>query len=182
MLKKLSVLVAIGLVFLGFISSAKAEVCPPGATQVTVRGKIINNAVGSGTTLGSVHMILGEKGNQTTMKCGITGLAQNVYPAPGPHFIHTIVCDDQTTDEWSYSLPNETIHSQITLATSFESATFQTCPAGHLLNYFTEKSIPLAGSGRGVFYGVSGGEIWVTGEMQCSLAIDMDFQGYMSCP
>ncbi|MCW5600944.1 hypothetical protein [Nitrosomonas sp.] len=149
--------------------------CPENTRSVDVKGKIYNNAITLGSTLGTVHLVYGKN---EKIKCGILG-SGGVGQDGALSFIHTIVCDDK----FDTGINNEIIHSQLTLNTS-GSGVFQLCdsgnPEGGVYGAFYETSVPLFG--RGVFQNVAGGEISIEGSINCQFAVDMDFNGYICLP
>lgn len=156
--------------------SAQPISCADDETPTHVSGKIYNSAVQPGVTLGTVHLHLGaHKGEKHRMKCGILGQGAT-SPDGSANFIHTFVCDDQVI----HPVSGESYHSQLTLNTS-GFANFQACPAGYppgsAYGTFEETSVPLPGTGRGIFENVERGEIHIKGTLNCLFAIDMKFKG-----
>ncbi|MCO6434434.1 hypothetical protein [Nitrosomonas nitrosa] len=152
-----------------------SAVCPENTRSIDVTGKIYNNAVTLGTTLGTMHLVYGKN---EKLKCGILG-SGGAGQDGTLSFIHTIVCDDK----FDTGINNETIHSQLTLNTS-GSGVFQLCdsgnPEGGVYGVFNEASIPLFG--RGIFQNVAGGEILIEGSINCQFAVDMEFKGHVCLP
>ena len=151
--------------------AAQAVTCNDNEELTPVRGKIFNNAVQPGTTLGTVRLKLGEK----RMKCGILG--QGAVGNDGSiNFVHTLVCNDKVI----FPLTGDTIHSQVTLNTT-GFANVQACPEGFppgsTVGTFQETSVPIPGTGRGVFSDVERGEIQINGTINCLFTIDMSFSG-----
>ena len=186
--KKLAVLCAASAMLLGSTHPVSAEsdeqLCEDrGKTYTKVRGTILNNAVMPGTTLGTVHLRLGDKRNGLKMKCGLLGQDQSGIGDQGITFLHTFVCDDQITDTGS----GETLHSQLTVFTT-GSGDFMAClppfPAGAAYGSFHEVSTPVSGWGRGLFSGIleDEGEIRINGTINCLFAIDMEFEGWVCLP
>lgn len=176
---KRKLVIGVGLVMLSTLPIlAAAEVsCEADEVLTPVSGKILNNAVQPGTTLGTVALALGAK---TKLKCGILG-SGGAGPDGSINFVHTFVCDDQVT-----VAPGLAVHSQLTLNTS-GTASAQACntqyfPPGSTTGTFSETSTPIAGTGRGVFTGVERGEIHVDGTINCLFAIDMKFSGSVCLP
>lgn len=163
-----------GLVLLLGMTPALAQSvnCAADEVLVPVKGKIFNNALQPGTTLGTVHMTLGHR---QKMKCGLLGQG-GAGPDGSVNFIHTIVCDD----EIPHPFTGEIMHSQLTLNTS-GLGNFQACPQdyppGAASGSFQETSTPVAGMGRGIFTGVERGELQIEGEVNCLFTIDMKFKG-----
>ena len=137
---------------------------------VPITGKIFNNALGPGSTLGTAHIKL----DKEKFKCGIQGVGKNFNPDDpndiGPlNFDHTIVCDDDVGDA-------DPVHSQLLWDTSgYPTAELEDCGYGLTSFSFYEESRPVNGTGK--FAGVTGGQITVEGTLFCSLAIDMEFSG-----
>jgi hypothetical protein len=158
-----------------------APACPSNSSPMTMEGKIFNNAISPGTTLGTVALNLG---NGSKLKCGIMGSGGIGADGTTINFIHNLVCDDSvsvTTDTGR----TETVHSQITLNTSGMSV-LQACmpgtPQAGAYGTFTETSVPVPMSGRGIFQGVTGGSIITNGTINCQFALDMKFQGQVCIP
>jgi len=158
-----------------------APACPSNTSPMTMQGKIFNNAISPGTTLGIVALNLG---NGSSLKCGIMGSGGIGADGTTINFIHNLVCDDSvsvTTDTGR----TETVHSQITLNTSGMSV-LQACvpgtPQAGAYGTFTETSVPVPMSGRGIFQGVTGGSIITNGTINCQFALDMKFQGQVCMP
>jgi hypothetical protein len=138
-----------------------------------IKGKIFNNALGPGSTLGVAHASF--RGNK--FKCGLRGDGKNQDPNDpndiGPlNFNHTLVCDDDAGG----NLP---VHSQLVFDTSgYPTAAPVDCGFANLQSFpFIEESQPVPGTGTGQFYGISDGSITIQGTLFCSLAIDMNFSG-----
>jgi len=149
-----------------------------------VKGKVFNNHVGNLTqdaffpfsTLGIAKLKVGNK----TMKCGLVGKAIADPFGPGPHFEHTIVCDDDNDTDGTYA--------QLTFDTSFaEPPVFGACdfPGSDLWPYsisFKEHSVPtVTGPGSfGAFAGITEGtSLDIIGEVNCNLGIEMKLTGQM---
>lgn len=152
-------------------SGAQALSCTNGQTETLASGKIFDNGIHLGETLGTVHLKLGEK----KMKCGMFG--QGSVGNDGTiNFVHTIVCDDQVV----FAPTGETIHSQLSLNTT-GYADVQACPdwypPGSTFGSFEETAVPIPGTGRGVFAGVNTGEVHISGTINCQTSIDMQFSG-----
>jgi len=172
MYNKRNILIGAGLVMTSMLQPLAAQdiTCEDGERLTRVSGKIFNNAVQPGTTLGTAHVKLGKK----KMKCGILG--QGAAGDNGSiNFVHTFVCDDKV----EFPLTGDTIHSQLTLNTT-GFANVQSCegfPPGSTYGTFEETSVPVPGTGRGVFADVERGEIQIKGTINCLFAIDMKFSG-----
>jgi len=79
----------IAVLTLAFSASALADCVP-------VQGKIFNNAIDQGTTLGVVGLD-GPKNHAVKLKCALVGSDQGAS-FPQLHFIHSISCDDAESD------------------------------------------------------------------------------------
>ena len=178
-----------------FGAAAYADVvCIDGATPIPVKGKITNNGqpnsgeAGTISTLGVVDMKMGKKpGPVSRMKCGIIGV--NIDPITDTNpldpiipvgFTHTLSCDD------SVDIYGLAAHSQLTLDTEGEITFGGFCngtdPSAGIFGSFVEYSSPtLDNTGRGIFTGVTEGEIRIEGDLNCLGSIDMIFKGEI-CP
>ncbi len=175
-------------------ATAYADVmCTDGADPIPVSGKITNNGqpssgeAGTVSTLGVVAMKMGQKpGPVSRMKCGIIGVNIDPITDPNPYdqfipvgFIHTLSCDD------SVEIYGMAAHSQLSLDTEGEITFAGFCngtdPSAGIFGSFVESSIPVANTGRGIFTGVSEGEITIEGDINCLGSIDMVFAGEI-CP
>lgn len=168
-------------VLVAFAGQANAgdSACPSNTTTMKVEGKIFNNAIMPGTTLGVAAVKLGDG---TTLKCGVMGSGGVGFDGTTISFIHNLVCDDSvsvTTDTGA----TETVHSQVTLNTS-GTAILQACNANDPLagayGTFAEISVPV--SGRGRFQGVTKGTIAIDGTINCLFSLDMKFKGQICMP
>lgn len=170
------------LVISGAFAYANEPVCGLGH-PVPVSGEITNNlqAGGAFSTLGVVALKLGYR---KKMKCGLVGEpAVPEFPG-GIAFTHTLSCDDKVLlDTPSGAL---VAHSQLTLDTQGQlAASF--CngidPSQGVFGPFQERSVPknIMGNstGRGLFTGVTEGEIFIEGEINCAGSVDMAFEGYI---
>jgi len=162
-----------------------ADLCTPGSVPVPVSGKITNNGQvpGAGfSTLGAVALQLGEKpGKVSRMKCGIIGVDAATAEEPFA-FTHTLSCDDNVPVDLSYyGLGTQVAHSQLTLDTHGDISFEGSCaplPGSQLS--FIEYSTPSAdNTGRGLFTGVTEGELTIEGTVNCLGSIDMKFDGYV---
>ena len=130
-----------------------------------VKGKIFNNVTNDGRTLGVVALNFdGEK-----LKCAIVG-----DPLPPDanfplKFVHTVVCED---------------HSQIAFLTQGKiTGILEVCSPDFVAFSFQEVSTPdLTRPTKGLFEGVTGGSLTITGKVSCQLEIDMTFQGHVLFP
>lgn len=170
--------VAIPLMFAAGIGYAADEPKPCDGQLIPVSGKIFNNALGPGETLGVVHMSVETEPKATKLKCGLHGTAYFLPPDQNdplsflPRFTHKIVCDDPISDLQTG------IHSQLNLDTHFEVFSPTECcdPSCTQQAFsFVEASYPQ--SGRGLFAAEGGGSIFVEGSLNCSGAIDMNYSG-----
>jgi hypothetical protein len=149
---------------------------------VPISGKITNNfASADGTqTLGVVAMVYGPKSNSHKLKCALHGTA-----IPGTadiNFVHSISCDD--AQEAVSPVGPVPVHSSIVLYTT---GTVGPPAAPGQLFTFQETSVPLPGvPGRGLFDGVTAGQVQVTGAVYAAPgdansptpgSIDMKFVG-----
>ena len=151
-----------------FNHQSAAQVCPAGSQAVPVAGKIFNNVTSTGDTLGLLHLTLGPYKN----KCGIMGNALAPDPGFQVQFEHTVVCED---------------HSQLSLFTQGNIAILEVCPNGGSFAFsFQEVSTPIVGDptkpSRGLFSGITDGEIIIIGTVNCQLEVDMKFKGYACLP
>lgn len=184
--KKLAVLCAASAMLLGLthpVSGAETPCEARGKTTTPVKGEILNNAVMPGTTLGTVHLRLGDKQNGLKMKCGLLGQDQSGIGDPGITFLHTFVCDDEVP-----VTAKDSIHSQLTVYTTGEGY-FMTCPSppfppGGVSGSFEEMSTPVPGTGRGLFQDLEADEglLVINGTINCLFAIDMEFEGWVCLP
>ena len=156
-----------------------ASICPADTRPAAVKGKIFNNAVTPGMTLGTAHL---KFANGKSLKCGILG--NGSIGADGTlNFVHQLVCDDSLSVTNPYTGRPEIVHSQLTLNASGTGA-FYACvpnvPQAGSYGSFDEISVPI--SGRGMFQGVTAGRIVTEGTINCQFAIDMEFQGEVCLP
>jgi hypothetical protein len=176
MMKRSAVALAIGTLFVGLNSAFGSTTCVP------VQGKITNNFIAADATLGVVAMEYGAKHNAIKLKCALAGAGQQVTPPADVHFIHTISCDDKLISVPAFDGSGEVpVHSSIVLDTT--GNVLPPVSATELFR-FTETSVPIVGVGaRGLFYGVTGGQINVQGIVYKSSMpgvpgpIDMTFSG-----
>jgi len=169
-------------------------VCTDGAESIPVSGKITNNGqpntgeAGTVSTLGVVAMKMGKKpGPVSRMKCGIIGVNIDPITDTNPYdqfipvgFTHTLSCDD------SVEIFGMAAHSQLTLDTEGEITFGGFCngtdPSAGIFGSFVEYSSPTAdNTGRGIFTGITEGEIRIEGDLNCLGSIDMIFTGDI-CP
>lgn len=177
MMKRSAVALAISSLLIGHVNPAIAA-----TTCVPVQGKVNNNFIAADSTLGVVAMEFGSKGSALKLKCALVGAGQQVIPPADIHFIHTISCDDKLISLPAFDGSGEVpVHSSIVLET-----VGNVLPAvgPTELFRFRERSVPIVGVGaRGLFYGVTGGQIDVEGVVYKSPlagvpgSIDMTFSG-----
>ena len=122
------------------------------------------------STLGVAHFnILGAQ----NLKCGIIGIpTQNSFFGPGPHFVHTISCNDKVGGLQA--------HSQLSFDTEFTSLAFPGGEGGITVE-FEEESFPRVNSGKGIFENITNGYLTIVGTVNLGGGIDMDFSGEL-CP
>ena len=182
MMKRSAVALAIGTFLLGQVGSTFAAVhCVP------VQGKITNNFIAADATLGVVAMEYGTKRDAIKLKCALVGAGQTVTPPADIHFIHTISCDDRLITLRSFDGSGDVpVHSSIVLETT--GNVLPPATPGELFR-FSETSVPIAGVGaRGLFFGVTGGQIVVDGVVYKGPVegvpgpIDMSFNGEACFP
>ena len=157
---------------LAFSASALADCVP-------VQGKIANNAIAEGTTLGVVALVYGPKTHAVKLKCALVGADQGAT-FPQLHFIHSISCDDAESEPAYDHSGNVPVHSRIVLETNGQAGPPQ---SNTQLFTFSESSVPIGG-GLGLFEGATGGQLDIHGAVYKSPAdasqlgsIDMTFQG-----
>ncbi len=172
MVKQQAIVLAVSVLFSGYVHSA----CVP------VQGKITNNFIADGNTLGVVAMEYGAKGSAIKLKCALVGVPQPATPPSDIHLIHSISCDDSLISLPTFDDARDVpIHSSIVLDT-----TGNVLPARTALELFRfrETSVPILGApARGLFFGVSGGHLLVEGIVYKGPvagipgSIDMKFSG-----
>jgi hypothetical protein len=149
------------------VSHSPAQQCPAGSQPVSVQGKIFNNFLFTGQTLGIVNLVFA---NQAKAKCGIMGNSISPDPShPSPlNFEHTVVCDD---------------HSELWLTTRGNFTGSSVCPNGVSSFSFVEVSTPnISLPHKGLFEDITGGQLTIIGTVNCDLEIDMKFDGYTCFP
>jgi hypothetical protein len=151
------------------------------AQCVPVQGKITNNFIAGGGTLGVVAMVYGPQSRSIKLKCAMVGVAQQVATPSDVHFIHSISCDDAIPLPAYDGAGVVPVHSSIVL-----NSTGIMLPPQNDLQLFTfrETSVPIVGVGaRGLFFGVTGGQLLVEGAVYKSPvegvpgSIEMKFAG-----
>ncbi len=168
------------------IATTASANCTSGS-PVPIRGKIYNNLQPSGAfnTLGVVHLILAANNK---MNCGFVGEPASPSIPPqfgGIAFTHTVSCDD-IVDVFIPPFGNLMAHSQLTLDTD-GTVSVQFCNGVDATNgvfgSFEETSTPKTimgnSTGRGLFTGVTEGEITIKGTLNCIGSVDMKFSGYL---
>ena len=154
--------------------------------NVPVKGKILNNLQPPGaiSTLGSMELKLKDIGKMT---CGLLGqpAVSNIPPqVGGVAFTHTISCDDKVAV--NHPLFGElTAHSQLTFDTQGQVFDIQFCNgvdatagiSASFIEVSTPQSVMGGSTGRGLFTGVTEGEITIEGNINCVGSIDMKFSG-----
>jgi hypothetical protein len=168
--KYMMALVAAVISMFALVSLSLAQQCPAGSQPVSVKGKIFNNLLFTGQTLGIVQLVFA---NHANAKCGIMG---NPIPPdpnnPSPlNFEHTLVCDD---------------HSELWLITRGNITGISACPNGgsSFSSFsFVEVSTPnISLPHKGLFEDITGGQLTIRGTVNCELEIDMKFDGYACFP
>ena len=137
----------------------------PGQTKMTVKGKIFNNLMDGGMTQGVVALNIGDE----KVKCAIVGIPLPPDGSFSMKFIHTVVCED---------------HSEVSFLTQGNpTGLLQVCSPEFAAFSFLEVSTPdLTRPSKGLFEGITGGSLTVTGTVNCQLEIDMTFQGHVVLP
>jgi len=169
-----------------FTTTALAdEQCTTGYA-VPVKGSIINNgqdadAVGF-STLGVVRLKLGKRPNVLArMKCGIIGVNAATEDEPFA-FTHTLSCNDDNPVYLGPDFGFQNAHSQLTLDTHGDLTTNGSCApvSNGIHGSFIEYSSPSAdNTGRGLFAGITEGELVIKGDINCLGSIDMTFRGFV---
>ena len=161
------------------------DMCTTGSA-VPVKGTIINNGqnaeVVGVSTLGVVRLKLGKRPNVLArMKCGIIGVGAATEDEPFA-FTHTLSCNDDNPVYLGSDFGFQNAHSQLTLDTHGDLTVNGFCSpiSDGIHGSFIEYSSPSAdNSGRGIFTGVTEGEIVIEGDINCLGSIDMTFKGYI---
>ncbi len=169
-----------------FSSAIYAEdICTTGYA-VPVKGTIINNGQNAEevgvSTLGVVKLKLGTRPNVLArMKCGIIGVSAATETEPFA-FTHTLSCNDDNDVYLGPDFGFQNAHSQLTLDTHGDLTIAGSCApiSDGIYGSFIEYSNPsAANTGRGLFTGVTEGELVIEGDINCLGSIDMSFQGYI---
>ena len=157
MMKRSAAAVAIGVLIVGQASPALAA-----SDCIPVQGKITNNFIAANSTLGVVAMEFGPKRDAIKLKCALVGVGQPSASPTDIHFIHTISCDDNAITVPAFDGSGDVpVHSSIVLETT--GGILPPVMANELFR-FRETSVPIVGAGaRGLFAGVTGGQIVVDG-------------------
>jgi len=163
-------------------AGAQAPQCSIGS-PVSISGKITNNfATADGSqTLGVVAMVYGDKKSGQKLKCALHGVG---FEGPADiNFLHSISCDDTIDTPILGAGPTVPVHSSIVLVTTGYVYPPETATQAFT---FAETSVPWAGApGRGLFAGVTEGQVDVTGAVYVAPdgaspgSIDMKFSGYL---
>lgn len=156
---------AVLITIIGMPTASPAQVCSAGGNITPVKGKIFNNLMSDGKTLGVVALNLGNE----KLKCAIVGDPLPFDPNFPLKFVHTVVCED---------------HSQLSFLTQGNITGFlQVCSADFAAFSFQEVSTPdLTRLSKGLFAGITGGNLTITGTVNCQLEVDMTFEGYACLP
>ena len=177
--KKIAQTIIGSSLLLGATAYAEAE-CMDGGSPVPVSGKITNNGQAPDmgfSTLGVVALQLGERPQVLArLKCGIIGV--DATGGEGFAFTHTLSCDDNVPVDLSFlGLGIQTAHSQLTLNTHGDFFPEANCAPLHegVSGSFIEYSSPAANTGRGLFTGVTEGDLTIEGTVNCLGSIDMKF-------
>ena len=168
-------------VLIAVAGQADAASCPAGTAAAAAKGKISNNVVSdAGIVVGAAQLEVGG----VKVKCGLLGNG-GVGSDSSTHFVQTLVCDDSLPVTNPATGQRETVHSQITFNTT-GTGVFQACnpnnPLGGSYGTFKEMSVPVPGTGRGMFQGVTAGRIAIDGSINCQFSIDVKFQGEICMP
>lgn len=145
--------------------------CEPPAELMAVSGKILNNQLSPGETLGVGTAVLARSG---TYNCSLQGRGFLNSDGSFGGFVHTIVCGDR------YKLQDgNTIHSQIVTLSRFDGApAFQSCGIpGVDPDYGSFREVSYPQSGRGRFSPTGGGRLFIEGTVNCAGAVEMQYSG-----
>ncbi|OUS15222.1 hypothetical protein A9Q88_11720 [Gammaproteobacteria bacterium 50_400_T64] len=161
------------------------DICTTGSA-VRVKGTIINNGQNAEivgvSTLGVVKLKLGKRPNVLArMKCGIIGINAATEDEPFA-FTHTLSCNDDNVIYLGPDFGFQNSHSQLTLDTHGDLTINGSCApiSNGIQGSFVEYSSPSAdNTGRGLFAGVTEGELVIEGDINCLGSIDMTFKGYI---
>jgi hypothetical protein len=154
---------------------------------VPVQGKIVNNfGLSSASTIGVVSMVYGPKTGGVKLKCALNG-TQTPGPTPADIlFTHSISCDDAMSMPAADGSGDVPVHSSIVMSTI---GNFLPPQSPTEVVRFREVSVPIAAAPkRGLFAGVTGGQIVVEGAVYKPTAglpagsIDMTFEGEVCYP
>jgi len=182
-LKKIAPVIVGSSLLFGAAAYTQAQ-CTTGYA-VPVRGTIINNGQGPDagfSTLGVVKLKVGKRPNVLArMKCGIIGVSAATEAEPFA-FTHTLSCNDDNAVYLGPDLGLQNAHSQLTLDTFGDLTVEGSCApiSNGIYGSFVEYSTPSAdNTGRGLFTGVTEGELIIEGDINCLGSIDMTFKGYI---
>jgi hypothetical protein len=171
---------------LAFFTALTLGIALPAAAQrcVPVSGRIVNNFSSAESTLGVVAMVYGTGKSELKLKCGLSGTATSGDYAI--NFVHQISCDDTIPVALQDGSGNVPVHSSIVLYTTGSVGAPQQPTQ---LFSFNEVSVPITTApARGLFAGVSGGQILVEGAVYKAPdgvspgSIDMKFAGQVCYP
>ena len=167
------------------VSFAADLVCPTGFSLAYVEGEINNNAIGFDdpvfpNTSGIAYLkVATAKDGAFKLTCALSGNPTGIYPPHGPNFDHRIVCDDYEQSELSFD--TSFIGSE-PLDPKLETKLCR----GVVQSYFQESAIPDSiEPSKGLFQGVSEGEIFVDGCVNVGsdpipdIHINMKLDGYL---
>lgn len=144
--------------------------CQAPAELMGISGKIFNNQIAPGETLGVGSAVLARS---ATLNCSLQGRAFFENGAFAG-FRHTIVCGDR------YKLADgDTVHSQIDALSFFEGMpAFQSCGIpGVDPEYGSFREISYPQSGRGRFSPTGGGRLFIEGTVNCAGAVEIKYSG-----
>ena len=166
-----AVVTAILVTAAGSVGAEERPCVAPGRL-VPIAGKVLNNSVGTGESLGTLH---GTIDGSRKLKCGIHGKPFFNPDGSFAGFTHSLVCDDTVIAENGV----DTIHSQVVSISRFIAPpSFRSCGIPGLdLNYGAFREISEPQSGRGIFSPSGGGRLLIDGVVNCAGAIDMNFAG-----
>jgi hypothetical protein len=170
----------LGALAMGVGHAVAADRCVP------VSGRITNNFASQNATLGVIAMAYGDKASAIKLKCAMSGAAQTGVAADIA-FIHSITCDDAIDGQAFDGSGPVPVHSSIVL---FSTGTIYPPQSPSQLFTFKEVSRPIPSvPARGLFQGVSSGEIQVDGTVYKGTdssapagSIDMQFTGKVCYP
>ncbi|NMG74548.1 hypothetical protein GPA25_07215 [Aromatoleum diolicum] len=155
-------------------ASADERPCEAPGKLVPIAGKILNNSLGPGDTLGTLQ---GTLAGSKKLKCGIHGKAFLNPDGSFGGFTHSVVCDDTLQAENAV----DSIHSQVISISRFDGLpNFGSCGIpGMDLQYGSFREISDPQAGRGQFSPTGGGRLYIEGTINCAGAVDMSFTGHV---